>query len=319
MKIIKTRFSFLIVLLLMSIPAHVVFAFESEIETISKEIATELKEKQLDTIAVSDFTDLQGNVTELGRYLAEKTSIVLATSADGFNVVDRTHLKTLLKEHKLSASGVIDPATARKLGKIAGVKALVTGSLVPIGDQVDLTVKVLNTETANILLAQTQKLAKTEALIQLMKRNVVSTGNTETRKEGAKSASKSKNTELHAKLEKEQTNIKIRLLKCKHKENNIKCIFDVTYTGKEASVRADLHKQSYMYDENLDQYSASAISFGGVVSDENDRYVYTSLVPEETEKGYLLFSEILSNPKIVSVTIVVSEGRKFSFNDIQVE
>jgi len=90
MNIIKTRLGFLGILLILTFPAHVTFAFEAEIETISKEIAAELKEKQLDTIAVSDFTDLQGNVTELGRYLAEKTSIVLATSAEDFNVVDRT-------------------------------------------------------------------------------------------------------------------------------------------------------------------------------------------------------------------------------------
>lgn len=319
MNIIKTRFSFLGILLTLTFPAHVTFAFEAEIETISKEIATELKAKQLDTIAVSDFTDLQGNVTELGRYLAEKTSIVLATSADGFNVVDRTHLKTLLKEHKLSASGVIDPATARELGKIAGVKTLVTGSLVPIGDKVDLTVKVLHTETANILLAKTQKLAKTEALIQLMERNVVSADSNLAQKEGYQTSLKPNNSKANESFEKERANLKIKLLKCKHKEDSIRCIFDSTNTGKEENFAPYLHKQSYIYDENLDQYNAIVVAIGGAITADNYERINTYLAPGVTEKGFLDFSGFKSNPKKITLSIVFDGARKYVFNDVLVE
>jgi len=35
-------------------------------------------------------------------------------------VVGRIHLKCIIREHKLSATGMIDTKTARKLGKIAG-------------------------------------------------------------------------------------------------------------------------------------------------------------------------------------------------------
>jgi len=319
MNSIKARLSFLGMLLILTFPIHVVFAFETEIEAISKEIAAELKEKQLDTIAVSDFTDLQGNVTELGRYLAEKTSIVLATSADGFNVVDRTHLKTLLKEHKLSASGVIDPATARELGKIAGVKALVTGSLVPIGDQVDLTVKVLDTETANILLAKTKKLAKTEALIQLMERNVVSADSNPDLKENNQASSKEKRTKGSGGFEKERANLRIKLLKCKLKEDSIRCIFDATNTGKEDNFAPNLYKQSYIYDENLDQYNATVVAIGGAIAGDHYKKINTYLAPDETEKGFLDFSGFTSNPKKITLSIVFDGARKYVFNDVPIE
>ena len=68
------------------------------------------------SVAVVDFTDLQGNVTELGRYLAEQMSIALALTDKGIEVVDRTHLKAIVQENKLSASGLIDPSTALKAG-----------------------------------------------------------------------------------------------------------------------------------------------------------------------------------------------------------
>lgn len=122
--------------------------YEKEIENISKSMADKIADSGKKKVAVVDFTDLQGNVNELGRFIAEKVSTFLVKAKKDFFVVDRTHLNTLLKEHKLSAKGLIDPATARKLGKIAGAEALVTGTLTPLGDTLDITIKLLDTETA---------------------------------------------------------------------------------------------------------------------------------------------------------------------------
>lgn len=64
-------------------------------------------------IAVVDFTDLRGGVTELGRFISDDLSVSLAGMSKGFKIVDRTHLKSILQEHKPSATGVIDSAAAR--------------------------------------------------------------------------------------------------------------------------------------------------------------------------------------------------------------
>ena len=74
--------------------------------------------------------------------------------------MDRIHLKSIIREHKLSATGMIDPKTARKLGKIAGVQALITSTVTPFGDNVRVTVKILDTETAKIIGASTANIAK---------------------------------------------------------------------------------------------------------------------------------------------------------------
>ena len=44
------------------------------------------------TVAVVDFADLQGQVTELGRFFAEEFSVALAGTAQDFEVIDRAHL-----------------------------------------------------------------------------------------------------------------------------------------------------------------------------------------------------------------------------------
>jgi len=148
------------------------FAYEEEIKGISANMAKDIADAGKKTIAVADFTDLQGNVTELGRFLAEEFSVALAGAGTRFEVVDRIHLKSIIMEHKLSATGMIDPTTARKLGKIAGVQALITGTVTPFGDNVRITVKILDTETAKIIGASTANIAKTKAIEELLARGI---------------------------------------------------------------------------------------------------------------------------------------------------
>jgi TolB-like protein len=143
-------------------------AYQQEIKMLAIKMGDSVSRSGKKTVAAVDFTDLQGNVTELGRFLAEEFSIALAGEAKGFEVVDRTHLKSLLQEHKLAATGIIDPPTARKLGQIAGVELLVTGSITPFGDSVRLSVKLLETATAKMLGAATADIPKTKAVEELL-------------------------------------------------------------------------------------------------------------------------------------------------------
>ena len=68
----------------------------------------------------------------------------------GFSVLDRANLKKILDEHKLSASGLVDPDTAKKLGQFAGVDALILGTIAPRGQAITLTAKIITTDTAEI-------------------------------------------------------------------------------------------------------------------------------------------------------------------------
>lgn len=147
-------------------------AYEQQLQTLCAELATKLAAADRKTVAVVDFTDLQGNVTELGRFLAEEVSVRLAADARGLEVIDRMHLKTILQEHKLGASGVIDPQTAVKLGELAGAQALVTGTLTPFGDSVRLAVKVLDTKTARMVTAALVELPKTKTIEELLSRGI---------------------------------------------------------------------------------------------------------------------------------------------------
>ncbi len=126
-----------------------------DFQGVSSEIAQHIVASGRKSVAVTDFTDLEGKPTKLGRYLAEEFSTALFSNAKGFDVIDRTHLNSLLQEHKLATTGLIDPATVRKLGQIAGVETIVTGTMTPFEEYVHLTLKVIDTETAKLVAAAT--------------------------------------------------------------------------------------------------------------------------------------------------------------------
>jgi TolB-like protein len=170
--ILKLLSPILIAFLSLLLNPQLLLAYEKEIETLSITLAEDIAKSGKKRIAVVDFTDLQGNVTEFGRFIAEEFSVALAGAGKGFEVVDRIHLKSILTEHKLSISGLIDPQTAKKLGQIAGIEVLVTGTITPFSDSIRLSVKTIDTATAKVIGASSVDIAKTKAIEELLGKGI---------------------------------------------------------------------------------------------------------------------------------------------------
>ncbi|MBK7812539.1 MAG: hypothetical protein IPI50_15160 [Saprospiraceae bacterium] len=124
--------------------------FNTEMKDMSLKLINRMKEKENKKVAVWDFTDLDGNVISIGKYISEQVSDDFSNSNETFQIIDRNHLKTILKEHQLKSEGYIDPSTAKELGKFAGVDYVVTGKITVLSNHINLTIKVLSTETAMI-------------------------------------------------------------------------------------------------------------------------------------------------------------------------
>ncbi len=88
----------------------------------------EVNLKNYPKIAFGDFTNPAGRVDRHARDVAEiLTARLIATGR--FDVVDREHLKTILKEQTLAASGLIDESSAPELGRLLGASALIFGRI----------------------------------------------------------------------------------------------------------------------------------------------------------------------------------------------
>jgi curli biogenesis system outer membrane secretion channel CsgG len=73
-------------------------------------------------IAVINFDGEQGG--------AAADIFILELMRKGFDVAERSKLESVLKEQDLGISGRVEPSTAKSIGKIFGVDAIITGSIV---------------------------------------------------------------------------------------------------------------------------------------------------------------------------------------------
>jgi len=106
-------------------------------------------------IAVLDF-ELKGagfETEDMGAIVAEW--FITAFVKEGrFDVVERGLLKKILNEQKLGMSGILDEATATKLGKLLGVKIIISGSVLKFQNILEINARIIDVETASIIAAE---------------------------------------------------------------------------------------------------------------------------------------------------------------------
>jgi len=108
--------------------------------------------KVLDPVptAVLAFTERGAAVKGDAEKVADLLFAKLSTDPDLW-LVDRQELDKVLNEHELSASGMVNPAQAVKIGSLTGAKILVTGSVMDIDKDIYIVAKIIGTETTRVL------------------------------------------------------------------------------------------------------------------------------------------------------------------------
>ena len=127
--------------------------YDDAIKQIASQLSDAIAISGKKAVAVNGFTDLDGNVTELGRFLAGDLSDSLAMQAKGFIVIDRTQPQ----------SGAVSGASS--------VDALVTGGLTIFADHVRLSAKVLDAANSAILGAASVDIPRTKDVDELLARS----------------------------------------------------------------------------------------------------------------------------------------------------
>jgi len=106
-------------------------------------------------IAVLDF-QMQGEQTEtkdMGKIVAEWLITGLVETGR-FDVIERRLLEKILEEQRLGVTGAIDPTSAAQLGKILGVKTIVSGTVTSLEGYTEINARLINVDTASIVAAE---------------------------------------------------------------------------------------------------------------------------------------------------------------------
>ena len=308
----------LLIILCFVLSPVVAAGYEKEIKSLSLGMAESISKANKKNVAVVDFTDLQGNVTELGRFLAEEFSVALAGAEKGFEVVDRTHLRVILKENNLASTGLIAPEAAQKLGQIAGVQVLVTGTITPFGDSIRLSAKVLDSSTARVIAGTSVDIARTRAIDELLGRTVESfsagkidaTGN---REAPTTFSAASPKAAPPAPVRVTRQNLTFDLRECASAGTRVTCRFMITNDlDKDRSIAVDTKFNqgvdpsnfSRVMDESGRSYPVSEVSLAGS-SSRGQGTIRSALVPQVPTLAVFTFEDIPRDSAMLSLVRVV--------------
>jgi len=120
-------------------------------------------------IAVLDF-QLQGenfDSKDMGTIVAEW--FITAMVREGrFDVVERRMLEKILGEQKLAMTGIVDASSATQIGKLLGVKVIISGSVMKLKEVTEINARIIDVESASIIAAENIKSTSTAKLQDLV-------------------------------------------------------------------------------------------------------------------------------------------------------
>jgi len=265
---------------------------------LSQQIAKNMETGQKRRIAVLEFTNLQGQVTNFGRYLSEEL-ITRLYDSNKFKVVERQLLNKVIAEQKLSLTGVVDPASARKLGNVLGVDAIVSGTIADRGDSLKINARLIDTETGEVFSAAATEIVKDKEVLALL-----GTGTPET---NAQPPGLSTQHSLGRKITSDD--FSFELSGCQRSGQYIMCEFSVKNTASEDRVFTlyannynDSVKSSRLIDSSGNEFYPSALSLGSRTGDARRLWLKVSLVPQVSTKASLTFLDPAA--KVVSIRLL---------------
>jgi TolB-like protein len=254
--------------------------------------------EQKTKIAVLPFREINGQPMVLGTYISEELVTDLFTIG-GLDIVERAMLDRIIGELKLSQTGLIDPETAKKVGKIAGVDAVVTGSITDLQSYVALNCRLIDAQTGRIFAAAQTKIAKDDDVRKIMGTPLPGSATAASgQPQPVESAtSEPKVSVKPVSLRQEAEGFSFELKRCTHMGGLVTCDLLVTNNGDDQtlSIIANTPRggsygppdgNSRLISDDGGEYLATEVSFG---KDEGER-AESSLASGVPVKGKMIFT-----------------------------
>lgn len=105
-------------------------------------------------IAIIPFSYADGRAgSKDGAIISERLTMKMI-NLQKFEIIERSVLDKVMNELKLQSSGIMDASSTKELGKVLGVDAIITGTLIQIaGDKIEVNARLIKTETAQAIVA----------------------------------------------------------------------------------------------------------------------------------------------------------------------
>ncbi len=142
------KFLSLLVLVFLAVPA-----WADPLEKVAKKLSDGAKKLKNARVAVLPFPYHDGRQSKGSTIISERLTTDLV-EINKLEVIERSLIENVFKELKLESSGAVDGESAKKIGKILGVEAIVNGTLIDLDDQeVEVNARLILVESGEIVAA----------------------------------------------------------------------------------------------------------------------------------------------------------------------
>lgn len=288
-------------------------SLEQKLDELSNDISKELTDGQKTTVAVAEFVDLNGKTSDFGKFLSEEL-VTRLFKTKKLKVVERQRLDKVIAEQKLSLTELIESSSAKRIGRILGVEAIVAGSISEIGSGFRVNARIINTESGELISASgitVPKDADVCSLIPCKSKSVLTSISGEKsdsqNKEIIKIPSKKEVSNLSQPVEKKQALIYKDFIfefdTCTSSGgDSVTCWFSITNRGQERFLSIGM-AGSYFLDDLKDKYTVSSIWIGNKTgSDALFGYSVSDDIPYQAPvKGILKFEGTKTQAKTIKL------------------
>ena len=180
-------------------------SFEGQKLTHKKTIADELQDlakNLIEDVAITGKPKfaLIPLITDYGNTLVDNYVTDALTEAmfntKKISIVERSNIELILSEQKFQSSGLVNEATAKEIGKLAGVDYVCYGTLKDIGSSFNVNARVVDVETGELCAISRTTITKDEYLKNQPQKAISSTKAIKETKEPEKAKGPEKTKEL---------------------------------------------------------------------------------------------------------------------------
>jgi len=131
-------------------PRQALVTLDSQLEDLVIRSANFLYENQKSNLAVLEFFNQEGNFTKLGRYISDELTTRLFYT-EGLKVKERHAINNLLLQNQMVPTDTITGESAKKLGEILDVDAIIYGTIADLPSSVRLSSRLISSDSGQVI------------------------------------------------------------------------------------------------------------------------------------------------------------------------
>ena len=281
---------------------------DQAIQELSSQILDSLQAKGKTKIAVVEFSDLSGQVTPLGRLVADELISQLFTrSGERLKLVERAKLEEVLGEQRLGVKGLLEKQSVETFGRVLGVEAILTGTYAVLEDRVRINARLIAVPSAELFATAATYLSR----LGLADGLFVPESN-----EGGKPGTPKKAPPPGPIASKEYKGINYELLRCDRETRLITCHFVLTNNGadRDYTLLVTSGSGTFLYDQRGHQFFVTRVRVADV--EASDYVVRKFLITEIPTPAQLFFEGVPSTIEFIKILHLSTNDGDIEFRDV---